>query len=77
VELTFTDPRAHKVIVLTCHEGTDTLLSSEVTIDGVTKSTLAAPPAGITEAELCNLGGAAYGGKTHGPLSAGIDIAGH
>ena len=77
VELTFTDPRSHKVIVLTCHEGTDTLLSSEVTIDGVTKSTLAAPPAGMTEAELCNLGGAAFGGKPHGPLSAAIDIAGH
>jgi hypothetical protein len=77
VELTFTDPRAHKVIVLTCHEGTDTLLSSEVTIGGVTKSTLAAPPAGMTEAQLCSLGGAAFGGKPHGPLSAAVNIAGH
>jgi len=63
--------------VLTCHEGTDTLLSSEVTVDGVTKSSLSAAPAGLTAAELCSLGGASFGGKGHGPLSAGIDIAGH
>jgi hypothetical protein len=77
VEVTFTDPRLHKVIVLTCHEGTDTLISSEVTLDGKTKSTLAAAPAGLTEAQLCNLGGAAFGGLGHGPLTAGIDIAEH
>jgi Prealbumin-like fold domain len=77
VELTFTDPRAHKVIVLTCHEGTDTLVSSEVSIDGQIKSSLAAAPVGMTAAELCNLGGAAFGGKPHGALSAAIDIAGH
>jgi hypothetical protein len=77
VELTFTDPRAHKVIVITCHEGTDTLTASDVTVDGATKSSLTAAPAGITEAELCNLGGAAFGGKTHGVHPASIDIAGH
>jgi hypothetical protein len=77
VELTFTDPRSHKVIVITCHEGTDTLAASDVTVDGVTKSSLTAAPAGITEAELCNLGGAAFGGKDHGLHPAGIQIAGH
>jgi hypothetical protein len=77
VEVTFTDPRTHKVIVLTCHEGTDTLFSSDVTIDGETKSTLATAPAGITEAQLCSLGGAAFGGKGHGELGATIEIAGH
>ena len=77
VELTFIDPRSHKVIVITCHEGTDTLTASDVTVDGVTKSSLTAAPAGITEAELCNLGGAAFGGKAHGLHPASIDIAGH
>jgi Prealbumin-like fold domain len=77
VELTFVDPRSHKVIVITCHEGTDTLAPGEVTVDGVTKSTLTTAPAGITEAELCNLGGAAFGGKNHGVHPATIDIAGH
>jgi hypothetical protein len=77
VELTFTDPRSHKVIVITCHEGTDTLAASDVTVDGVTKSSLTAAPAGVTEAELCNLGGAAFGGKDHGLHPASIDIAGH
>ena len=77
VELTFTDPRSHKVIVITCHEGTDTLAASDVTVDGVTKSSLTAAPAGINEAELCNLGGAAFGGKAHGLHPASIDIAGH
>jgi len=77
VELTFTDPRSHKVIVITCHEGTDTLAASDVTVDGVTKSSLTAAPAGITEAELCNLGGAAFGGKDHGLHPAGIQIADH
>jgi uncharacterized surface anchored protein len=67
VSLTFTDPRQHKIIVITCHEGTDTLIGSSVSLNGGTaKTTITTPPAGITQAQLCNLGGASFGGQSHG-----------
>ena len=60
--LTFTDPRLHKEIVLVCSEGTNTLDSSSVTVDGgATQQSLdqgATLPTGVTEAKLCGLGGA-------------------
>jgi hypothetical protein len=67
INLTFVDPRQHKVIVITCHEGTDTLIGSSVSLNGGTaKTSIATPPAGITQAQLCNLGGASFGGLGHG-----------
>jgi hypothetical protein len=67
VSLTFTDPRQHKVIVITCHQGTDTLIGSSVSLNGgAAKTTITAPPAGITQAQLCNLGGASFDGLSHG-----------
>jgi len=58
--LTFVNPRLHKVVVIVCHEGTDTLAASDVT-DGTTSfTTLAAGatlPAGVSEADLCSLDG--------------------
>jgi uncharacterized surface anchored protein len=60
--LSFTDPRLHKEIVLVCSEGTNTLDSSTVTIDGGTAQQsideTATLPSGVTQASLCGLGGA-------------------
>jgi hypothetical protein len=64
--LTFTDPRQHRIIVLVCHEGTNTLDPSSVALTGDAsspKTSLA--PGSLTAAQqaaLCGLGGATYGG---------------
>lgn len=66
---TFVDNRNHKVIVVVCHEGTDTLDPSSVTLGGSTPTTsLAAADLGAgspTEAQLCALSGSTYGGLNH------------
>jgi hypothetical protein len=84
VNLTFTDPRLHKVIVLVCHEGSNTLYSStdNVTFDGDTKTSISSVPSalsakGVTQADLCGIGGASFGGKAHGSYDATVDIASH
>jgi uncharacterized surface anchored protein len=67
VNLTFTDPRQHKIIVITCHEGTNTLVGSSVSLNGGTaKTSITTAPSGVTQAQLCNLGGASFGGLGHG-----------
>ncbi|TMK17327.1 MAG: hypothetical protein E6G68_08920 [Actinobacteria bacterium] len=66
----FVNPRQHKVIVIVCHEGTNTLAASHVTIDSSQKTSLgtgATLPSGVTEAALCGLGGASYGGINNHP----------
>ena len=77
VTLTFVDPRQHKIIVIVCHQGTNTLHPSSVTVDGETKTSLGTAPSGLTQAQLCGLGGAAYTGKRHGTHPASIAIPGH
>jgi hypothetical protein len=77
ISLSFVDPRQHKVIVIVCHQGTNTLHSSSVTIDGVTKQSLSTAPATIPEDTLCKLGGAQYGGLAHGAHSGTVDIPSH
>jgi uncharacterized surface anchored protein len=67
VPVSFVDDRRHRVVVLVCHEGTNTLFSRDVTVGGVTKQSLS--NAGLTDAQqaaLCNAGGASFG-----------DISGH
>ncbi len=67
VPVSVVNPRKHRIVVLVCHEGTDTLFSRDVTIDGETKQSLA--PGNLTDAQqkaLCDAGGASYG-----------DISGH
>jgi uncharacterized surface anchored protein len=64
ISLTFENPRLHRVIVIVCHQGTDTLVSTEVD-DGTTKKDSIASgdlPAGMDEGDLCTLGGARYNG---------------
>jgi uncharacterized surface anchored protein len=83
ITLTFTNPRLHKIIVITCHEGSNTLVQSTVklnpgTADEVSKTSLGSAPAGMTAAQLCGLGGASFGGLDHGtkPLSVAIPGSG-
>ena len=64
----------HEVIVIVCHEDSNTLAASDVTIGTTSSTSLSAPPAGITEAQLCALGGANFGGLNHGSTSATIDV---
>ncbi len=67
VPVSLVDPRQHRVVVLVCHEGTDTLFSRDVTVDGVTKQSLAAGAlTGAQQKALCDTGGASFG-----------DISGH
>lgn len=65
---TFVNPRKFKVITLVCKEATNTLYKSTVAFDGsASTNTLGAGatlPSGVTEAMLCGLGGASFGGKT-------------
>ncbi len=74
VSLTFTDPRLHKVIVIVCHEATNTLAQSSVTLGSETKSSLSAAPTGLTQAQLCGLGGASFGGLGHGNQTATVNV---
>lgn len=77
---TATNPRLHRVITIVCHEGTDTLDDNSVTFDGSTKTSLSALPAGlaakgVTEADLCTLGGAQFDDKSHGTFNGSTTIA--
>jgi Prealbumin-like fold domain len=72
--LTFVDPRLHVVIVLVCHEGTNTLAPSLVTNGASSATSLGSPPAGISEAQLCALGGARFDDKPHGEKDLIVDV---
>jgi hypothetical protein len=76
VTCTFTNEPKHVVIVIVCHQGTNTLAPSSVT-DGTTATTSLAPgalPAGVTEAQLCGLGGARYAGLGHATLDLDVTV---
>ncbi|WLQ05984.1 prealbumin-like fold domain-containing protein [Arthrobacter oryzae] len=74
VALTFINPRDFKVIVLVCKEADNSLYPSTVTVDGADKTSLAAAPSGLTAAQLCGLGGAAYGDLSYGDHPANVNI---
>lgn len=74
VTLTFVNPRDFRVIVLVCQESDNSLYQSSVTLDGTTKSTLSTAPSGLTAAQLCGLGGAAFGDLSYGKHSPEVDI---
>jgi hypothetical protein len=57
------------VIVIVCHEGTNTLAASDVT-DGTTSPTTLSSSA--LEAQLCALDG--FTGKPHGNLGVTVDV---
>ena len=62
VPVSIIDRRKDRVVVLVCHEGTDTLYSRDVTVNGVTKQSLAAGSlTGDQQKALCDTGGASFG----------------
>jgi hypothetical protein len=66
--LTFVNNRKHRVIVIVCHEGTNTLDPSNVTYNGVDKTSKG--PGSLTLAEqaaICNQGNASFGGISGHP----------
>lgn len=70
VQRTIVDPRKHKVIVLACHTGTDTLTATDVANGTSTKKSLSG--AGLDAAkqkELCDLGGASWDDLGHADKS--------
>jgi hypothetical protein len=77
VPVSFTDPRQHRVVVLVCHEGTDTLYSRDVTVGGVTKQSRSG--AGLTDAQqkaLCDAGGASFGNISgHPDVNALVELS--
>ncbi|MGH2840193.1 MAG: MSCRAMM family protein [Solirubrobacteraceae bacterium] len=90
ISLTFTDPRKHRVIVIVCHEGTDTLTTGNVTLDGVGPrgSITAVPQAladkGVNQSDLCSTAtgklagsGAVFGGLGHGTFQGSVAIPTH
>jgi hypothetical protein len=72
--LTFVDPRLHVVIVLVCHHGTNTLAPSLVENGASEATSLTGPPDGITETQLCALGGARFEDKPHGEKNLTVDV---
>lgn len=70
--VTFEDPRLFKVIVLGCQEGNGQLYASAVDFDeGSADTSLghgATLPEGMSEAELCGLGGATLSGVQQNEL---------
>ena len=71
----FENPQTHKVIVIVCHEGTARLAASDVTNGEGSLTTLgtgATLPDGVSEAELCGLGG--FTGKPHGAKALSVDV---
>ncbi|HET7686743.1 MAG TPA: hypothetical protein VFM19_10080 [Candidatus Limnocylindria bacterium] len=64
--------RTFTVIVLVC-EGSD-LYKSNVTVDGVTKSSFGSAPSGFTDAQLCALTAARYTGLYTGDHPANVNV---
>lgn len=61
VTCTFTNRVLYRVIVLVCRESDDTLSAADVTFNGsAAKGSLASPPSGLTNAQLCALTGARF-----------------
>jgi hypothetical protein len=65
----FVNQQLFRIIVLTCNDSLNPkeLVASSVTIDGTTSDSISAVPAGlaakgVTQADLCGIGGAAKGG---------------
>ena len=74
VPLTFTDPRQFTIIVLVCKNVDSSLYPSTVTVDGAATTSIGAAPSGVTSAQLCSLGGAAYSPKGTGDHASNVNI---
>jgi hypothetical protein len=76
VPKTFVNVRKHRVVVLVCHEGTNTLFSRDVVVNGSTKQSLSgAGISGADQAALCATGGANFGDISgHGDVPATVKL---
>jgi hypothetical protein len=73
--VTLVDPRRFKIVVLVCRESDNTLYPSTVTVDGTDKTSLNTGGGGsVSDADLCGLGGASYGGKHTGNHPGNVNI---
>ena len=73
--LTFSDPRLFKVIVLVCQQSNNQLYSGSVTVNGQTKTSLSSGEGGtLTDAQLCNVGGAQFPKQNVGSYPATVNI---
>jgi predicted secreted protein len=70
----FGNRQLFKLIVITCDTVTETLVDSTVTMDGVDTQTITTPPAGITQAQLCGLGGASYDNLPQGTYNPSVEL---
>lgn len=83
VTVNVTNPRTHRVIVLVCHEGSSPeLLATSVANGTSTKNSVGDVPAalsakGVTEADLCGVGGASFGQLGHTNKTTTASIASH
>lgn len=89
VPITMVNPRLHRTIVIVCHQGTNTLRSSAMTLNGSTQNTLGSVPSvldgkGVTEADLCSTStgqlasaGAVFSGLGHSTYPGSLTIPGH
>jgi hypothetical protein len=75
------NPRKHRVIVIVCHEGDDSLFASEVVRGTESHDSLGEVPGAlvgkVTEAQLCSLGGAQFNGLTHADHSFTAKLEAH
>jgi hypothetical protein len=81
LNLVFENPRTHTIIVIVCHDATDTLAASDVTLQGATdaddQTATSLDGTGLTaeeQAALCGLGGASFGGLEHGNQDLTVDV---
>jgi hypothetical protein len=78
ISCTFTNDSLHLVIVLVCHQGTGTLVASDVTLDSDTVTSLSSAPSGLTDAQLCALLDARFEDLEHGEIDLTVDVgSGH
>jgi hypothetical protein len=74
----FVNRALFKIIVLTCNTTTEELVDSTVDLDpntpGQQTATIVDAPAGITEAQLCDLGGASYDNLTRGNYDLRVEL---
>jgi uncharacterized surface anchored protein len=77
VTVNVANPRKHKVIVVVCHEGTNSLFSVSVDKGTTTLQSLGTAPSGFTDAQLCGLGGAAFTHLDHGDVDLTVHLAQH
>jgi peptidyl-tRNA hydrolase len=75
----FVNEQLFRLIVITCNESVDQLVDSEVTLNGSTTDSITSVPAhlagkGVTQSDLCHIGGAAYGSLDAGTYTPGVEL---